>query len=108
MLRLPGKRKKKYRFADDLIAKDTMISFIFTGLALLIILGVVIASAATGGKLSDKIGVLLLMAGVMSLTGLIFGGLSFKVVEGDNNAKRLSVLLSLVAIALLVVLFFMK
>ena len=45
------------------------------------------------------------MAGVMALTGLIFGGLSYRVVEGDNNAKRVSVLLSLVAIALLVFLY---
>lgn len=103
MLHFPGKRKKKYRFADDVIASDTKISFVFTGLSLLIILGSLLASTIMGGKISDRIGVLLLIAIVMAVTGLIFGGLAYRSAEGDNNAKRLSVLLSVVALALLLV-----
>ena len=105
MLRWFGRRKKKYRFADDQIAADTKISFVFTGLSLLIIVGSIIAGAVMGGDLPDQVGVLLLMAGVMALTGLIFGGLSYRVVEGDNNAKWLSVVLSLLALALLFLLY---
>ena len=47
----------------------------------------------------------MLMASIMALTGLGFGLHSFRVVEGDNNAKRMTVILSLIAIVLLVILY---
>ena len=46
-----------------------------------------------------------LLSLVMALTGLGFGLYSFRVVEGDNNAKRMTVILSIVALVLLLVLF---
>lgn len=98
-----GKRKK-YTFADDKMAVDTIISLIFAGLSILVTVACILYSTIKGGQISDRVGILMLMSGVMALTGLGFGLHSFRVVEGDNNAKRMTVILSLVALVLLVVL----
>lgn len=107
MIKIPKGKKKKYSFADDLMASDTRISLVFGGLSILITIGTVIAGTIRGGDLPDRAGILLLISAVMAFTGLCFGGIAYRSVEGDNNAKRFSVILSLIAIALLVVLYFM-
>lgn len=104
-MQFPGRKKKKYSFSDDVIAPDTRISLIFSILSLLIIIVILVFSAAKGGHLPDRAGILLLISLVMAVTGLIFGALAYRDVEGDNNAKRWSVILSLVALALLVLLY---
>lgn len=87
------------------MAVDTIISLVFAVLSILVTVGCIIYSAIKGGKISDRVGVLMLMASIMALTGLGFGLHSFRVVEGDNNAKRMTVILSLIAIVLLVILY---
>ena len=87
------------------MAVDTIISLIFAGLSILVTVGCILYSTIKGGQISDRVGILMLMSGVMALTGLGFGLHSFRVVEGDNNAKRMTVILSLVALVLLVVLY---
>ncbi len=99
-----GGKKKKYSFADDAIATDTKIALVNGGLSLLITVVTLVVSALQGGVLPDRAGILLLMSLVMAVTGLVFGLLSYRVVEGDNNYKHLSVLVSVIAILLLVVL----
>ena len=99
------KKRKKYTFADDRVAVDTRISLVFGGLSILVTVGCIIYSTIKGGKISDRVGVLMLMALVMAITGLGFGLHSFRMVEGDNNAKRTSVILSVLALVLLVVLY---
>ena len=47
----------------------------------------------------------MLMSLVMGLTGLGFGIHSFRLVEGDNNLKRTSVILSILALVLLLVMY---
>jgi len=100
-----GRKRKKYRFTDDMVVTDTLISFIFATMSIAFTVGCLIYSAAKGGKISDRIGVLLLMSLIMALTGLGFGLYSFRVVEGDNNTKRMTVILSIVALVLLLILF---
>ncbi|MBR3537630.1 MAG: hypothetical protein IKQ49_01160 [Eubacterium sp.] len=100
-----GGKKKRYRFSDDVIASDTKISFCFTLLSLLITVVTIVFSAFNGGNLPDRAGVLLLISLIAAFTGLCFGGIAYRSAEGDNNAKRFSVLLSLVALALILFLY---
>ncbi len=100
-----GKKKKKYKFTDDLMVVDTVVSLIFASLSIAVTLGCVIYSTIKGGEVSDRVGVLMLISLVMALTGLGFGLHSFRLVEGDNNAKRMTVIMSLVALVLLLILY---
>ena len=100
-----GRGKKKYRFSDDVIASDTKISLIFTCLSLLITVVTIIFSAIKGGDLPDRAGVLLLISLIAAFTGLCFGGIAYRSAEGDNNAKRFSVILAIIALVLLLVLY---
>ncbi len=87
------------------MAVDTVISLIFGALSILITTGCIIYSAIRGGEISDRVSVLMLMSVVMAVTGLGFGIHSFHMVEGDNNAKRVTVILSLIALFLLLILY---
>lgn len=97
-----------YSFADDIMATDTIISFVSGGLSLILTIVSIVIGIAKKGNAGDVTGVLLSASFVMSITGLIFGLLSFKVEEGGTNSKRVSVALSIVALILLFVLFFLK
>ena len=99
------RKRKKYKFADDQAAVDTVISLIFGGLSILVTVGCIIYSTIQGGRVSDRVGILMLMSLVMGITGLGFGIHSFRVVEGDNNLKRTSVILSILALVLLLVMY---
>ncbi|MBR0146299.1 MAG: hypothetical protein IJM25_06550 [Eubacterium sp.] len=103
-----GRKRKKYRFTDDMMVTDTLISFVFATASIAFTVGCLIYSAIKGGRISDRVGVLLLMSLVMAVTGLGFGLYSFRRVEGDNNAKRMTVILSIVALVLLLVLFLLR
>ena len=50
-------------------------------------------------------GALLLAAGIMAITGVIFGFLSYRDSDGGILSKRWSVIISIIDIALLVVLY---
>ena len=99
------RKRKKYTFADDRVAVETAISLIFGGLSILVSVGCIIYSAIVAGQVSDRVGVLMLIALVMAITGLGVGIASFRVVEGDNNVKRTSVILSILALVLLLALY---
>ena len=103
-----GRKRKKYRFTDDMMVTDTLISFVFATASIAFTVGCLIYSAIKGGRISDRVGILLLMSLVMAVTGLGFGLYSFRRVEGDNNAKRMTVILSIVALVLLLVLFLLR
>ena len=105
-MKTPWKRKKGYRFADDLVAADTVISFIFGIGSLMLSLFSVIFGIVRKGMVEDWIGTLLLVSSVMAATGLFFGLFSFRTVEGGMNPKRNSVMVSVVAIAILIILYF--
>lgn len=87
---------------------DTWISFLFAVASIAFTVGCLIYSTIKGGRISDRVGILLLMSLVMAVTGLGFGIHSFRLVEGDNNAKRMTVILSIVALVLLAVLFILR
>ena len=90
-----------------MMVADTLISFLFATASIAFTVGCLIYSTVVGGRVSDRVGILLLMSLVMAVTGLGFGLHSFRLVEGDNNAKRMTVILSVIALVLLVILFFL-
>lgn len=98
------RRKKGYRFADDILATDTIISLIFGIGALVCILIAVIMSLATKGHAGLSAGVLLSAAWIMAITAFLFGCLGFKQVEGGTNSKRVAVTISVIEILLLLIL----
>lgn len=99
------KGKKGYHFADDLVAVDTVISFIFGIGALLLSVISIIVGIVKKGQTADWVGTVLAIASVMAVTGLIFGLFSFRTVEGGMNPKRNSVMISVISIAILIVLY---
>jgi hypothetical protein len=98
-------RKKVYRFSDEIMAVDTIISFLFGIPSLLCILFSVIYSIVLKGKASDFIGYLLLAAFIMAVTAFVFGLLSYKSQDGGVLTKRTSMIISLIDIAAIVVLY---
>lgn len=97
------RRKRGYRFADDLVASDTIISMVSGAVGLAVIIAVLIMAIVTKGKTPNVAGTMLLIAGVLAVNGLFFALTSYKQVEGNTNTKRASVILSLGDILLLVV-----
>ena len=99
------KKKKVYRFSDEVMAKDTIISFIFGLLALAIIIVSVIMSIVKKGNVPDEIGYLLLAAFVMGITAFIMGVIAYKDPDGGVLTKRTSVFISVIDIVVLIVLY---
>ncbi len=96
------KRKIKYRFADDVLAKDTVISLIMGILAAVAIIISVVLAVAKLGRAGEEVGLLLLSSIVMSVTGLIFGIISLHTVEGGTNSKHISIMICLIDLSLIV------
>lgn len=95
------RRKKGYRFADDIMAADTIISFIFGIGALICIVIAFIMGIASKGHAGTSAGVLLTAALIMSITGLLFGCFGLKQVEGGTNSKWVAVTISVIGLVLL-------
>ncbi len=100
------KRKKVYKFSDEIMAVDSIISFIFGIPSLLCILFSVIYSVVIKGKTPEFIGYILLAAFVMAITALIFGLISYKNQDGGVLTKRATIIISMIDIIVIVVLFY--
>ncbi len=99
-------RKKGYNFADDILATDTIISFVFGILSIICIIIAVIWGIATKGNAGAIIGVLPAASLIMSITGLLFGYFGTKQVEGGVNSKRVAILVSAIGLILTLFIFF--
>ncbi len=99
-------KKKKYKFTDEVMAIDAIISMIFGIPALLIIIISIVLAFITKGNVPDIIGYLLLAVGVMSVTGFIFGILSYRDPDGGILSKRTAVIISIIDMLLLVAIYF--
>ncbi len=98
------RKKKVYKFSDEVMSKDALVSLLFGVTALLIIIFSVVMGIVMKGNAPDIIGTLLVASIIMGVTGLIFGFLSYGDSEGGLLSKRASVIISiidLVALALL-------
>ncbi|SEP91358.1 hypothetical protein SAMN02910369_00848 [Lachnospiraceae bacterium NE2001] len=99
------RKKKVYKFSDEVMAKDAIISLIFGGLGFISIIFVVVMGIVLKGAVPFEISAFLLVAAIMAVTGLIFALLSLGDSDGGVLSKRTSFILSLIDIAILVVLY---
>ena len=100
------KKKKAYRFSDEVLSKDAGISLLFGVCGLICIIYAIVYSVVMKGEIPAYIGGFLLASAVMAVTALIFGLLSYRDQDGGVLTKRVSVIISLVDILLLVMLYF--
>ena len=94
-----------YQFSDEVISRDAVTSLIFGVTGLICIIFVVVMGIVLKGEVPFEMGALLLAAGIMAITGVIFGFLSYRDSDGGILSKRWSVIISIIDIALLVVLY---
>ncbi|SNU08675.1 hypothetical protein SAMN06297422_12052 [Lachnospiraceae bacterium] len=99
------RKKKVYKFSDELMAKDTIFSFVFGILALVIIIFSIILSVVLKGNIPDYIGTLLFASLLMGITGVFFAFLGYRDQDGGVLGKRTSVLISFIDIILIVLLY---
>ena len=99
------KKKKGYKFSDEVMSKDAIIALVFGVTGLISIIFVITMGIVMKGKVPFEMGALLLAAGIMAVTGVIFGLLSYRDSDGGILSKRWSVLISLIDIVLLVILY---
>jgi len=99
------RKKKVYKFSDEAMAKDAIISLIFGGLGLISIIFVVVMGIVLKGAVPFEISAFLLVAAIMGVTGLIFALLSLGDSDGGIHGKRFAMVLSLIDIIILVVLY---
>ena len=99
------RKKKVYRFTDELMAKDTIFSFAFGITGLVIIFVSVILSVVMKGNLPEYIGSLLFASLIMGITAFVFGFLGYKNQDGGILGKRASMIIAVVDILLIVVLY---
>ena len=99
------RKKKAYKFSDEVLSRDAGISLLFGVCGLICIIYAIVYSIAMKGEVHLYICVFLLASAVMALTALVFGLLSYRDQDGGVLTKRASVIISLVDIILLVVLY---
>ena len=89
-------KKKVYKFSDEVMARDALISLIFGVLAMIIILGSIVYAFITKGNVPEYIGGLLLAGVVMTLTAFIFSLLSYRDSDGGILGKRVALIVSII------------
>ena len=99
------RRKKGYKFSDETMAKDAIISLCFGGLAIVCIIFSIVMAVALKGQAPASIGALLLAAAIMAVTAFIFGLISYRDQDSGVLSKRASVMISLIDMVLIVVLY---
>ncbi|MBO4591030.1 MAG: hypothetical protein J5684_00515 [Eubacterium sp.] len=98
-------KMKKYKFSDEVMAKDAIISLVFGIVAFLCILFAVVYAFIMHGNAPDTVGSVLLAGLVSDITALIFAFLAFKDTEGGVLGKRAAFTVVLVNAALLVAIY---
>lgn len=94
--------RKKYRFTDEILTGDTAIAIFCGSISLIGIVFSLIYSMIRGGNVPAWIGSVLLGTGVTAVCGLVFAVIGYRNPDGGTRLKRTSVILSLLALALLV------
>ncbi|MBQ9934430.1 MAG: hypothetical protein IJO70_01115 [Lachnospiraceae bacterium] len=91
------RRRRKYSYTDGATASDTIIAFVIAGLCLGVEVVGFVASIITKGNVPGIFGTLYLCAIILSVTGMLFGIFGHRAQEGGVSAKRMSIILNLVA-----------
>ncbi len=96
------RRKKGYKFSDEVMSRDAIISLIFGIVGLIIIIFSIVIAIIMKGAVPEAIGALLLASGIMAITALIFALISLNDSEGGILSKRGAVIISIIDLILLV------
>ena len=99
------RHSKGFRFADEMVSIDVIISIVLGIISIGITLGVVIYGIITKGAATDTAGAVLL-AGVLSgFTGLVFSLLTLKESVGSARSKRAAITICVISMVLVVLVF---
>ena len=99
------RKKKVYKFSDEVMAKDAIISLVFGGLGLISIIFVIVMGIVLKGSVPFEISAFLLVAAIMGVTGFIVALISLGDSDSGVIGKRMAMILSLVDIVILAVLY---
>ena len=99
------RKKKGYKFSDEVMAKDAVISLIFGVPSFVCIVFSIVYSIVVKGNVPDAIGAVLLVALIMAVTAFIFSLFSYRDTDGGIISKRGSLIISIIDIAALVALY---
>ena len=91
------RRRRKYSYTDGATASDTIIAFVIAFACLGVEAVGFVASIITKGNVPELFGTLYLCAIILSITGMLFGIFGHRAQEGGVSAKRMSIILNLVA-----------
>ena len=94
------RRVKRFRFADEMISIDVIISAIMGVLSVIGTIGIVIYGIIKKGTALDFTGAVLLGDLIAGFTALVFAILSTKANEGSARSKRIVMTISIVSIVL--------
>lgn len=100
------KRVKRYRFADEMISVDVIISLILGGLSVLGTVSVVIYGIIKKGTALYSAGAVLLADLIAGMTALVFAILARKANEGSARSKRFVMTISILSILLVGAVYF--
>ena len=99
------RKKKGYKFSDEVMAKDAVISLIFGVPSFVCIVFSIVYSIVVKGNVPDAIGAVLLVALIMAVTAFIFALFSYRDTDGGIISKRGSLIISIIDIAAFVALY---
>ncbi len=99
------RKKKTYKFSDEVMSRDAIISLIFGVPAFIAEVGSGVYSIVKLGNVIEQMGAIILASGIMALTALFFSLISFGDTECGIMGKRWALALSLVDIALIVIIY---
>ena len=101
-------RQKKFKFTDEIVASDTVISLMFGVLGLIAIIFSICYSVALKGDTPEWIGMLLLISAIMDLTALVFALTGLRSQDGGAISKRIALIVSIIDAVALVGLYVLK
>lgn len=91
-------KRKRYYFTDSSVASDTVIAYVFGGVAFAMELAGVISSVVTKGDTPDICAYMYICSVFMSATGLSFAFFGTKAQEGGEKGKRFSIMLNVITL----------
>ena len=99
------RRTKRFRFVDEMISVDVIISAILGILSVLGTVTIVIYGIYKKGTAPDSAGAVLLADLLAGLTAFVFAILSTKANEGSARSKRIVLTISIISILLVAAVF---
>ena len=101
-------RQKKFKFTDEIVAVDTVISLMYGVLALIALIFSVCYSVVLKGNTPEWIAMLLLITAIMDLTALVFAVTGLRSQDGGAISKRIALVISIIDALALVGLYILK